>query len=361
MTAAIATPSTGLFHDDLENAVERARAVWEELRGARLFMTGGTGFFGKWLTESFVFANEQLGLGAELVLLSRNPKRFLESMPHLRQCDELSFVEGDVRSFNFSRGAFSHVIHGATEASAALNETSPQTMFDVIVEGTRRTLDFCESCGAQKLLLISSGAVYGIQSASMSHVSEDCLGAPDPLAPTSAYGEGKRVAEMLCAMAHLRCGFDVSIARCFAFVGPHLPLDRHFAIGNFLRNALMGRPITVKGDGRPYRSYMYAADLAVWLWTIFIRGANCRAYNVGSEQAISIRDLAYRIAASVGGKVSMPEQQLVDATDPPGRYVPSTRRAANELGLTIEADLDAAIARTLAWHAERGRDETAQG
>jgi dTDP-glucose 4,6-dehydratase len=162
-------------------------------------------------------------------------------------------------------------------------------------------------------------------------------------------------------MAHSRCGLEVSIARCFAFIGPHLPLDRHFAIGNFLRDALRGQPIAVQGDGRPYRSYMYAADLAVWLWTILVRGANCRAYNVGSEQAISIRDLAHEVAASVGGTVRMPELKPSNSTYPQSRYVPNTRRAADELGLTIETDLRAAVARTFAWHAERGRDEIAQG
>jgi dTDP-glucose 4,6-dehydratase len=361
MTAAVASPSTGLFRDDLENVMERTRAVWESLRHARLFITGGTGFFGKWLTETFVFANRELDLNAELVLLSRDPRRFLESMPHLRHSDALSFVEGDVRSFDFPSGVFSHVIHGATEASAALNETSPQTMFDVIVEGTRRTLDFCEACGAQRLLMISSGAVYGSQPAKLSHVHEDYLGAPDSLAPASAYGEGKRVAEMLCAMAQDRFGLEVAIARCFAFVGPHLPLDRHFAIGNFLRDALDGRSISISGDGRPYRSYMYASDLAVWLWTIFVRGTSCRAYNVGSEHVISIRELALKVAASTGASVNLPETRGDEATNPPSRYVPSTRRATFELGLTTEINLDAAIARTLAWHTERGRDESTQG
>jgi dTDP-glucose 4,6-dehydratase len=200
--------------------------------------------------------------------------------------------------------------------------------------------------------MVSSGAVYGRQPANVSHVHEDYSGAPDPLAPDSAYGEGKRVAEMLCAMAQGRIGLEVSIARCFAFVGPHLPLDRHFAIGNFLRNALDGQSISISGDGRPYRSYMYAADLAVWLWTILVRGASGRAYNVGSEHVISIRELALKVAASTGVSVNLPETRGHEATNPPNRYVPSTRRATFELGLTTETNLEAAIARTLAWHTE---------
>jgi dTDP-glucose 4,6-dehydratase len=350
MTSAALAQRTGLLRDDLQR-VAGAQPVWEELRGRRIFVTGGTGFFGKWLLETFALANARWNLGAELVALSRDPQRFAAAMPHLAQANCIDFCKGDVRTFDFPAGPFSHVIHAATEASAALDEQSPDTMFDVVVRGTGRVLEFCRGCGAERLLFISSGAVYGRQPEGVTHVHEDYADAFDDSRLTSAYGRGKRRAERECVEASSRYGFDVAIARGFAFVGPHLPLDRHFAIGNFLRDALAGRSIKVR-DGRPYRSYMYASDLALWLWTILVHGKSCRPYNVGSGEAIAIADVARSVADLVQVPVEIAKTTFQSDVARPSYYVPDISRAQRELGLTIETGFAQAIERTFAWYSQ---------
>lgn len=244
------------------------RELWEQLRGGRIFVTGATGFFGIWLLETFAHANASLNLGASLIGLSRDPEAFCAKVPHLAGEKSITLYRGDVRDFEFPEGPFSHVIHAGTTSSAPVPSAE---MLDTIIQGTRHTLDFATAVGAKRFLFVSSGAVYGKQPPEMNHIPETYNGAPDPMDPNSAYGEGKRVGELLCATVHREKGLETNIARCFAFVGPGLPLDAHFAIGNFIRDAMKGEPIRVN-DGAPYRSYLYAADLAIWLWTILFKG-----------------------------------------------------------------------------------------
>ncbi len=338
-----------LHQEDLDHILRLTAPLWDEARGKSFFITGGTGFFGMWLLESFAFINDSLGLGANAVVLTRNAAAFAEKAPHLTSRTDLRFIEGDIRDFPFPEGNFDYIVHAATEASAKLNNEAPHEMLDAIVAGMRRILTFAALANAKKFLFTSSGAVYGQQPSEITHVPEHYKGAPDPLAPGSAYGEGKRVAELMGAIHARQHPCEVKIARCFAFVGPHLPLDSHFAIGNFIRDALAGEPLKIGGDGTPFRSYLYAADLAVWLWTILFKASSLKAYNVGSGHDLSIRDLAASVISALNPELPVE----VGATPVPGapisRYVPDVSLAAEELGLTEEIPLADSLRRFSDW------------
>jgi nucleoside-diphosphate-sugar epimerase len=336
--------------EDLDLIALRTSDLWKEMQGRRIFITGGTGFFGCWLVESFCHMNRLLGLGAEAVVLSRNPDAFARKCPHLASDPAVSLHAGDVRNFAFPDGEFGFAIHAATEASAKQAAEEPLEMLSTMIAGTERTLQFAAARGVTKFLLTSSGAVYGKQPPELTHVPESYAGAPDPLDPNSVYAEGKRASELLCSLFAKKTQMECKIARCWAFCGPHLPLDQHFAIGNFIADVLAGRPIHIRGDGTPRRSYLYAADLAFWLWTLLFKGPSLVPFNVGSDRDVSILELAKTVAATLDPHTAISVAQQPLAGVPSARYVPSVNRAHESLSLSETVGLEEAIRRTAKWH-----------
>ena len=255
-------------------------------------------------------------------------------------------MRGDVRYFEFPKGGYTHVVHAATDTSASADRDAAM-LIDTIVGGTARVLEFAASAGVSRLLYVSSGAVYGPQPADLERIPESYSGACDPLDPRSAYGQAKRMAEQMCACAGAHGGIEPVIARAFAFVGPGLPLDAHFAIGNFIRDAVEDREIVVSGDGSPLRSYLYAGDLAAWLVTLLARGEAGQAYNVGSDEAINVGDLARKVAGlAPGGRSAVSIRGAAAPNAHRSRYIPAIERA-RALGLDVWTPLDEAIRRTM--------------
>jgi nucleoside-diphosphate-sugar epimerase len=339
--------------EDLDHVLRHTQDLWADLRGERIFITGGSGFFATWIIESFLRANELLGLGARAVVLTRDAAAYVRRRPHMVESPDLEIWQGQIDQFESPPGRFACIIHAATETHQASHAIDRLKAYEKDVRGTRRLLDFAQTSNASHVLFTSSGAAYGQQPSAVTHIAEDDICAPATESVTTSYGQAKRASEFLCTLYASQYGLGVKVARGFAFVGPHLALDANFVIGNFLSDAVKGGPIVVKGDGTPYRSHLYAADLALWLWTILFRGAPGRIFNVGSERAMTIADLAKEVAAAVAPASEIRILQAPDESMLPQRYVPSTRRAFEELNLYQRIDLADALRRTARWHLQR--------
>jgi dTDP-glucose 4,6-dehydratase len=338
------------LHQDLDHILAHTEALWREARGQRIFITGGTGFVGTWLVESWLWANRRLDLGMSAVLLTRHPAAFRERSPHLAGDPAVTLCPGDAAGFEFPGGSFPLVVHAATERYSPPSPELPASTLDRDLAATRRVLELARLRGARRFLFTSSGAVYGKQPATLSNVPEDYPGAPSPTDARSAYGQGKRISEFLCCTHSQVYGFDALIARLFAFVGPYLPLNENYAVGNFIGDAMAGGPVRIAGDGTPYRSYLYAADLAIWLWTILFRGEPGSAYNVGSADALTIAGLARRVVSVVHPAAEIQVACQSTSGAPALRYVPATGRAERELGLRCWICLEEGVRRTAQWH-----------
>lgn len=332
---------------DLDGIMSRMSALWESLRNESIFITGGTGLFGRWLLESLMHANRELKLNLKVTVLTRNEQAFAQKAPHLARDPAIEFLRGDVRDFGFPNKPCSYFIHGATtSADETFHGEDPLRKFDTLVSGTRRTLDFAARCKAKRFLFLSSGVAYGVPAPGVELIPEHYSGAPDTTDVNSALGQAKRTAEFLCACYAQNNAMDYSVARCFSFAGPFLPLDLHYAIGNFIGQALFEDEITVKGDGSPVRSYLYMADLATWLLTLLLKGRNGHIYNVGSDQAISIGELAHLVRDVLSPHktvkvLGQPDYSVGNAVR--NRYVPDIGKARRELGLEVWTPLPEAI------------------
>jgi dTDP-glucose 4,6-dehydratase len=326
--------------------VEEIGPLLQEAGGSRFFLTGATGFVGSWILEALTAVRDARRLPLSATVLTRDPEAFRGRLPHLANHAAVRVLSGDVRTFALPEESYDFAIHGAFDSSRQVGAAETRS---TILDGTARCLELAKRAGVRRFLFVSSGAVYGRQ-------PPEVIGSEEPSAESSGlsgnrteYGQAKYEAERATLSAARAAGIDATVARGFAFVGPRIPLDAHFAVGNFLGDALAGRPIRVRGDGTPVRSYLYASDLAVWLLTILLRGRPGKVYNVGSEHAVTVAALARLVAdvVSPGLRVDIASSP---SGLPPDRYVPSTGLARAELGLVETIGLPEAIARTAAWY-----------
>jgi len=314
-----------------------------EMTGKRIFLTGATGFIGYWLLMAIARLNA-LGAGITVVALSRNPRRFLERHPEFGRTGWLDFVPGDVRDYPFPSGQFDLFIHGASDTSPEAAGRALE-LFETMVLGTRHVLRHVRASGARRILILSSGAVYGEQPAEMSHIPETAGYGCDSADPADAYGEGKRAMEMLAVCHGREYGIEPVIARCFAFIGYGLP--SHLAVGQLIKGAMMDGRILIEGDGKVVRSYLYAADLAVWLLALACRGRAGTAYNVGSDEDFRLDLLAERICDTLGldrrVKVLGQNQSMQRV-----RYIPDVSRIRQELRVEVWTEIETGIKRMAA-------------
>lgn len=313
--------------------------------GIHILLTGGTGFFGRALLRHFLASD--MTSDTTLCVLSRDPQRFKEEHPQLASSKQINFIQGNIQdSASLPQDhSFSHILHAATDSTLGL-QLSPLQRFNQIVQGTSNILDLAVTTGAERFLLTSSGGIYGQQPSDLEAIPEDWQGSPPINQASTAYSQAKRAAEHLCTLYREMHGLHTIIARCFAFIGPDLPLNAHFAIGNFIRDAITSEQITVIGDGSPLRTYLDQSDLANWLWTLLLEGFAGETYNVGSDRIISIAELAHLVRDLVAPNKPVQILGKANQTSSLNRYVPDIRKIHAMHSLSPKISLEQSIKST---------------
>lgn len=244
--------------------------------------------------------------------------------------------------------AYDIIVHAATPASAELNATDPMRMYELNVIAMTNVVEFAARHEHPPIVLFtSSGAVYGDAPLSLERFPESWPVAISSNEQSSAYARGKIEAERILQEATMAGKCTGLIARMFAFSGIHLPIDRHFAIGNFVRDVVNSRTITIRSDGSSIRSYMDGKDMATWLLRIIEAGSPDEIYHVGSERSISIADLASLVAERY--QLLTDNKPLIEILgkssplDGVSRYVPSTKWTREKLNLQETVSLELSI------------------
>lgn len=336
----------GLPADDLAWVVQSLQEWADDLRDCTFLVTGGSGFVGRWIVASLVEARRQLDIPSMPVrVLVRDPVTARDRLG-ATLWSQLDHVYADI-NFPWSLDSpVTHVIHGATPSSIRSGSGDSREVLVTSVLGTSNLIEaVSERAEPPRVLHLSSGAVYGPQPVDLERIPETWLGGPSPFMLSSPYAEGKRAAEALLEDAG-RDGLIVPIqARLFAFLGPGLPTDEGFAIGNFVQQASRGETISVKGDGSTVRSYLPAKEMALWLVLLALGGKSGTPYNVGSPHGHALRYWAGLCAALADVEVTFGDRPVGERP----AYVPDVTNSAS-LGIhPLSLDAESALSSWISW------------
>ncbi|MSU34524.1 MAG: NAD-dependent epimerase/dehydratase family protein [Pedosphaera sp.] len=320
------------------------------LAGTTIFISGGTGFLGTWLLELISALNAEHQFDIRVAIYSRSAPDFIRRHRHLGSCKAFRFLEGDIRFLTELPRETQYIIHAAALTDRRLFASNPTAVGEVNSLGTIRLLRAaCLLEDLRNLLLVSSGLVYGPQSLAVERIKEESSNGFPCDNPNAIYSESKRFSEAFAASFVSETKVPLVIARPFAFVGPYQSLALPWAVTDFIRDTLAGRPIKIMGDGSTVRSLLYASDFAYWILAALACGQARHAYNIGSPEPVDLLSLAKMITQHFTPPPDI-LTRVGQSDHGTTRLVPCVEKARRELGVQLTVPLADAIQRTINWH-----------
>jgi len=306
----------------------------------RILITGAAGFLGSHLTDRF------LADGCHVIGMDNLITGSLDNIAHLGNETRFEFVEHDVTKFIHVAGDLDGVLHFASPASPVDYLELPIQTLKVGSLGTHNALGLSLAKGA-RFLLASTSEVYGDP---LVHPQpESYWGNVNPIGPRGVYDEAKRFAEALTSAYHRFHGVDTRIVRIFNTYGPRMRPGDGRVVSNFIVQALLGRGLTVYGDGSQSRSFCYVSDEVEGIFRLFHSDGH-EPVNIGNPDEYTVGELAERIQALVNPDVGVTYLPL--PTDDPKVRKPDITRARARLGWAPAVSLDEGLAHTIAYFRE---------
>jgi nucleoside-diphosphate-sugar epimerase len=316
----------------------------QNLDGKSILVTGSTGFVGRNLI-SFLKKTESFKQRNLRIICSGRNRESLALIHSSRQGFEHFVWDIRTEAQNVPE-QIDYVIHLAGEDRFWDSELERNQIITTSIVGTTNVLNLVDRVCAKRMLLASSGAVYPPHEQLNNPRLEDEYSPLTDIKSLDPYTVGKRKSEQLCFEFSHTHGMKISIARLFTLIGPHFPITRPFAIGEFIRMCLRNEPILVRSSSSVVRSYQNVQDTSRWLISILLSDNPENVFNVGDDSPINLPDLARMVAAVCGNQ--HPIQFALDDNPRNNRnyYIPDISKAEKYLGLKNLVPLEASIIET---------------
>jgi len=322
----------------------------ELLKNQAFFISGASGFVGKWLVEVVNYLNENHGFNMALHCQSRTMVESAKKLPSLFEKKWISLKSGDIKDLNEIPSDVSYVIHLAGTPDNRNHASDPIRVMDDLFSGTNKILDAATRLDSIKNFVhFSSGHVYGPQPFANDCLDENSFQGFNSASLTSAYAEGKRVSESLVQAYRSQCRMAVTILRPFAFIGPYQSIERPWAINNFIRDGLYSKPIRILGDEDTTRSYMYPSEMALWTLRASLQSTNGACFNLGSSDGMTLRSVAQTVDKSFNG-VSGVTSNIPLNNNLKSKFVPSVQKFEKTFETKLKILSNEAIRKAIEWY-----------
>jgi len=314
----------------------------------RILITGAAGFLGSHLSDRL------LSDGHEVIGLDNFVTGNAANIAHLMGNERFSFHKHDVSNYIFIPGNVEAVLHFASPASP--NPQSPSGYFNLPIQtmkagalGTHNCLGLARANNA-RFLLASTSEIYG--DPLVHPQTESYAGNVDPVGPRAVYDEAKRFAESLTMAYHRAHGVNTRIVRIFNTYGPRMDLEDGRALPNLLKQALLGQPLTVYGDGGQTRSFCYVDDLVEGIIKLLLSDEHLPV-NIGNQHEMTILQFAETINQIVGNKAGITFVKDARSVRDPQQRQPDITRARQILNWEPRISLEEGIQKTIPYFKQK--------
>jgi len=335
--------NTSISISDLDQILDYSRSSFMSLNNANILISGASGFVGTWLTSSLLYASNKIDLDVQITVLVRDQKKLLNRLQEVPE--NLKLVEIDYLKkpeINL-KPKYSHIIQSTTPSMPNSGSIDQENVSNVSYQSNEFLLNFAKKHKVAPIFChLSSGAVYGNPEKLVGPIEEHVISNHE--ISLSNYGMVKKSLERDIEDATYRGDIRGCNPRLFAFGGPFLQLDAHFAIGNFMQNAILNQPISINGDPSTIRSYLYPTDLISFLLAL-LNKPTLDPIHIGSNRSVTMLELAglFSNLFKLPIEVNTKPQSVFSS------YFPSTTKSEKYLGVEQKISIEESLLRWSKW------------